>query len=790
MSRRLAAWAWLALVLLAGLYLAHRIQDGLTFRTDLLALLPREEQDPLLQRANEAVSRALGRRVVALVGDASRERARAAVQSLSADLKATGLVSAAGDEIGADRMKAMGALYFPHRRGLLSEGDRALLLAGRGEEIALRALSQAYGVFGMADANLLRADPFLLLPSFFTGLPFPLSKLTPDDGLLTVVEDGTTWILVTALLAGEPFELDVQERVIGAFDAAVERLRRDSPGLQVKRLGAVFFAQAGSQAALSESSWLSSLSLGGTVLLILLVFRRVGPLLHNLLALGVGLGVGLSGSLLLFGELHVAALLFGTSLIGVAVDYSLHYSACLFDRTAGTPRERLAHVLPGIVLGLLTTLIGYMALMLAPFPGLRQIAAFSILGLLAAFLTVALWLPSLDRAAPLRHGAGMLAAAGRLWRFWEDARWRPARVLLLVALGLVGVLGLSQLHVDDDVRRLQSLSPELVREQEEIQRRIGATTATQFLLVRAADDEAALRREEDIAGTLAALKGDGTIAGYQTPASFVPSARRQAENRGLLRSALEGPYLAAQREQLGLPPAPPEKDGEATAPLTLATALGRGDVPFLSELVLGPGLHVVALQGLTRPDAVRAALAGVEGVRLVDPTADFSALLGKYRQRALLLIAGSALLMVPVLVWRYGWKGALRTMLPSSLALAIAPAVAALAGQGFTFFHAMALVLILSVGVDYSIFCAESGPASGAREGVDRRPVTMVAVWLATLTTLLSFGLLAFSQVAAVHSFGLTMLVGVSLSFLLAPLAAGAGAGRKVTTPARAQTAN
>ncbi|AWK86264.1 MMPL family transporter [Azospirillum thermophilum] len=654
--KRLAALAWLALVLLAGLYLAYRVQDGLTFRTDLLALLPREEQDPTLQRANEAVSRALGRRVVALVGDPSRERARAAALALSADLKVTGLVSSAGDEIDADRMKAMGSLYFPHRRGLLSAGDRTLLLAGRGEDIALRALSQAFGVFGMADANLLRNDPFLLLPSFFTGLPFPLSRLTPDDGLLTVVEDGTTWILVSAALAGEPFELDVQERVIGAFDASVERLRQTAPNLQVKRLGAVFFAQAGSQAALDESTWLSTLSLGGTVLLILLVFRRVGPLLHNLLALGVGLGVGLSGSLALFGELHVAALLFGTSLIGVAVDYSLHYSACLFDRTCATSRDRLAHVLPGITLGLVTTLIGYMALMLAPFPGLRQIAVFSILGLIAAFLTVVLWLPPLDHAAPLRHGHGMLAAAGHLWRFWEDARFRVPRVLLLLLLVVVGVVGLTRLHANDDVRRLQSLSPALVQEQEEIQRRIGATAASQFLLVRAADDEQALRRQEAIAATLDRLVGERAIAGYHMPAAFVPSAQRQAENRALLRDALESPWLASQRELLGLPPASPERD-DPVPPLTLAAALGQGGVPFLGDLVLGSGLHVVALQGLARPDAVRAALAGVEGVRLVDPTADFSALLGKYRQRALLLIAASALLMVPALVWRYGWRG-------------------------------------------------------------------------------------------------------------------------------------
>lgn len=765
--RRLAALLWLAVVLLAGGYLALRIHDGLGFRTDLLALLPREEQAPVLQRANDAVTRALGRRVLVLVGHTDRGTARAAAARLGDALMATGQVERVGDGIDADRLKRLGTLYFPFRHGLLGAGDRDLLRAGRGEEVAARALAQAFGFAGLVDAGLLRIDPFLQLPSFFNSLPFPLSRLAPDDGMLTVAENGSTWVLVSAVLAGEPFELDLQDRLVGAFDAAVA----DMPEVTVKRLGAVFFAHAGSQTAIAEASTLSTLSLLGTMLLVVLVFRRPGPLLHNLLALGVGMTAGLSGSLALFGELHVAALLFGSSLIGVAVDYGLHYSACLFDPDAGSPRERLRHVLPGITLGLVTTLIGYAALMLAPFPGLRQIAAFSIIGLIAAFLTVVLWLPSLDRARTLTHGAWMLRAASLLWGFWEEQRWRGMRAALLLGCGLAGGVGLARLSADDDVRRLQAVSVDLRREQDEIQRLIGATTAAQFLLVQGADDEAALRRQEDLSATLAGLKARGVIVGYQMPAAFVPSARTQWENRALVASVLHGPLLEAQRAHLGLPPAEPEKAPSEV--LTLERALAADSVPFLRDLVLGPGLHVVALQGLSDPDAVRAAVAGTSGVRLVDPTADFSALLAKYRQRALLLTGLAALLMLPVLGWRYGVKGALWTLLPPGAALVMAPAAVGLMGQDFTFFHAMALVLILSIGVDYAVFCAESGER--------RRPVTMLAVWLATLTTVLSFGLLAFSGVPAVHSFGVTMLVGISVAFLFAPLAA-RGARQSATT--------
>jgi predicted exporter len=183
-------------------------------------------------------------------------------------------------------------------------------------------------------------------------------------------------------------------------------------------------------------------------------------------------------------------------------------------------------------------------------------------------------------------------------------------------------------------------------------------------------------------------------------------------------------------------------------------------VPFLRDLVLGPGLHVVALQGLAQPEAVRAAVAGIPGVRFVDPTADFSSLLGKYRIRAMILTAASALVMFVGLTWRYGLLGSGRVMLPAGIAVLLVPAATALLGEPYTFFHAMAQVMLLAVGTDYAIFCAEGASAT-----------SLLTVWLAAIASLLSFGLLAFSRVPAVHGFGSAMLIGIIVSAALAPVA-------------------
>jgi predicted exporter len=123
----------------------------------------------------------------------------------------------------------------------------------------------------------------------------------------------------------------------------------------------------------------------------------------------------------------------------------------------------------------------------------------------------------------------------------------------------------------------------------------------------------------------------------------------------------------------------------------------------------------------------------------------------------------SAALMMPLLIWRYGFRGAAAVIAPPLLAVLLAPALRAWFGGSFTFFDGMALVLVLSIGVDYSIFLAETSP--------QRQRVTMLAVTMAAATTLLSFGLLALSSVQAVHAFGSTMLIGILLAFLLSPLA-------------------
>jgi predicted exporter len=319
----------------------------------------------------------------------------------------------------------------------------------------------------------------------------------------------------------------------------------------------------------------------------------------------------------------------------------------------------------------------------------------------------------------------------------------------------------------------------LKRQEEAIRRLTGVAASGQFLLVQAPNTEEALRREEALFPLLERARGKGVLAGYQALAQFVPSMARQAENRALVRDRLVAPYLAAYYRDIGMAPGDEAVPGKNQRALVPADLLAEPALWFLSHLVVETGpvaaTHLVLLQGATDPSALRQVVESVPGIRFIDPTGDVSRLLGEYRARAVALLAVSVVLMLPLLAWRYGARGSLRVALPSVAAVIVAPAITALLGLPFTFFNAMALVMVLSIGIDYAIFC---------REGGAQPPITVLGIGMAMLTTILSFGLLAVSSTAAVQAFGLTMLFGILLAFLLAPFARvqESGASRSTTS--------
>ncbi|MNM78494.1 hypothetical protein D3C81_903990 [compost metagenome] len=100
-------------------------------------------------------------------------------------------------------------------------------------------------------------------------------------------------------------------------------------------------------------------------------------------------------------------------------------------------------------------------------------------------------------------------------------------------------------------------------------------------------------------------------------------------------------------------------------------------------------------------------------------------------------------------------------MVPTLLSLGSGIAVLALSGHTLNLFSLLALVLVLGIGINYTLFFTNPRGT----------PTTsMFAIFMAVLTTQLTFGMLVLSHTQAISSFGIVLSSGIAVAFLLAPL--------------------
>ncbi|MEP6506007.1 MAG: hypothetical protein ABJD97_21915, partial [Betaproteobacteria bacterium] len=590
------------------------------------------------------------------------------------------------------------------------------------------------------------------------------TRARPRDGQLALTDGGREWVVLLRETTGPAFSLSGDAPISDALASARAAAIAAVPGAQVLAGGVPLHAEHAASRAHLETNTIGWGSIAGVLVLAYFAFRSLWPRVLMTVSLLVGVAMALSVTSWVFGEVHLLTTVFGASLVGCAEDYGLYYFASRQGAPDAPPLRMMSTLLPGLALALLTSVLGYVALGLPPFPGLRQMALFSVVGIVGTFLTTVCWFPWIDRGAPRRTGFAdrIVASFARYPRFAATRRTWIVHAVLLVACGA----GIAALRVNDDLRQLQSSPPALIEAQREIGRLLGVASPAQFFVVRGTSADDVLQREEALKARLDARVASGELAGYRALSDWVPSQARQAADAALTKRVEDG-VIAGVDQVLGESQRRASFDAQ---PLTLdrwlaapAAAAGRalwiGAVPRRDD---GTGFaSVVMLRGVrdiaTLPDIARSA-DGLPGVRWVDQVQSVSALLGRYRHlMSLLLVAGHGAVL-GVLAWRYG-RRAWRAWLPTFVATLGTLALLALFGQPLQLFNVLALALLLGIGVDYGIFLLEHDGDGSA----------WLAVVLGAASTWLSFGLLALSSTPALRSFGLTLLFGILIVWFVAP---------------------
>jgi predicted exporter len=739
--------------------------------TDILTLLPAQRRDPARQRALEQMVEAAQQRVIVLIGAADWDDARQGAAVYRKTLAPYRHLLYAADGISDRTESDWLATFKNHRLTLLTSEDDAALRGQAPPYWLDRALGKLYSPFAGPHPLAWQEDPFGLFNNWLLARAQE-TAVRPRDHELSVSDGERQYAVLPLTLRVPAFAVAGQQALMPVLEQARQAAQQAAPRIEIIQGGVVLHAAAAAAQAQREVSTIGIGSLTGILFLIWITFRSFKPIVLVTLSIAVGCLGALSISWLIFERIHLITLVFGASLIGVAQDYGIYFLCKRLGANDPFDSWRLLRrILPALVLTLVTTLIGYFSLVLTPFPGLRQMALFSAVGLIFAWLTVVFWFPTLVHASTLKNRAVAERYGLSLTRWPRFTKNRRALGAALAFAGLAS-FGVSRLTVQDDIRSLQNPPKLLLDDQLKLGKILDLATPAQFFLLRGANAEALLQREESLKQRLDLLVQQKQIGGYHAISNWVPSARVQQSRRQLIDRLLlhEPGALATLAAKLG--------EGQSWVSVERTRLLASASPITVEEFFKSPASEpwrylwlgqvgdqyasIVALRGVNRSNLalLQQAATGLAGVDWVDQVSEISSLLGDYRDYMGWVVMLSYVAVFVLLYPRYR-RSSWRVLAPTALASLLVLALLGVVGQGLQLFHLLALMLLLGIGVDYGIFLQEPG---SQQDGT-----AWLAVAISALSTLLSFGLLGFSRTPALRAFGLTMAIGIGAVALIVP---------------------
>lgn len=769
----LGIWiAYHAVILAAFCAMLLSNRGTVKFDADLFNMLPKPVTAEAFAAADAKLTEMTGKNVFILVSNEQFSQAKAAAETVYAALNGSPRFKSVSLYQDTSNLGDITAFIQKYRWNLLDEETASLLNAPGGAELfAQNALATAYGAFTLMPLSVLETDPFLLsehnLQNYLSYLQKSGTALSPKDGVLASFVNGKWYILIRAVLSEKGAALASGGNAVVQIYEVCTPLEKD--GTRFVFSGTPFHSYKSSSAATKEISVITSVSMLVVLAILLLVFKRPQPIFCSLLSIFVSVLTAVAATFALFGKMHVLTLVFGTSLIGSCIDYSLHYFITWKGNSDfHSGREIRAHLLKGLGLSLISTVLCYFVLLFAPFTLLKQMSVFSMTGIVSAFLTaIALYpyipVPETDRDI-------------RLLRLMRTPSWYNKKVvgrivitsMFVVSIGMLVVFH-KHFKIENNVARLYKLEGRELSDEAEAAGVLNYSPSGWFI-ISGETEEDVLQKEEAVAAQLRTVNKGKTNGGYICTSAFIPSIKKQRESRAAAERLL--PLAPEQYESLGY-------DKNCASALSREFYSGNDDfirmgknVPDSIEKSVsavwlgnidGTYYSVVIPTSVTDYDAYMKIVGDSDGVFFVSKVRSVNSDLDRLSKMLLMLFSAVYILIFIVLKLFYTWKQSFKIISVPLLIVLFVAAIFSAVHIHLEFFSIVGMILVFGLGLDYVIYMIENEKRSDKSDNAKLEPF---AIALSFVTTAVSFGSLALSRFIPVHVIGLSIFIGLAVAYV------------------------
>lgn len=754
-------WLFFHALVFAALIVSVAVQKKFRFDADFLNMLPATSSSKALRAADTALSKTAAENVFILVGHTDFQKAKSTAQAVFAELNGKPqfkTITMSADISAMDDIRD----FIKEYRYFFQSREKQNAIRENPALVAENALARASG-FSLLGLDDIENDPFMLSESCIEDYLSAVSdsgvKMSAKDGVLAREFEGVWYVMIRADLSEQGARLASKENAVPLIKSVC--LPREKDGVRFVFYGTPFHSYQSSSSAQGEISVISAVSMAAVILLLLGVFKSGVPIAFSLLAIVLSALTALAATHAVFGKIHTLALVFGTSLVGSSIDYSLHFFINWKTGTSlKTGRDIRAKLFKGLFLSLISTEICYALLFFAPFGLIKQMAVFSFAGMLSTFLTAVGLFPLLPLPAPQNRTIPLIS------RFSASIPRRISRavpIALAVVCACVIISKKDTVKIKNDISALYKMEGRL-KDDTILAYKILEYSPASYLIVSGKSAESVLEKEEALCQK---IKERGET-GFLCATRFIPSVKSQKASLDACESLLA--LLEEQHAYLGFD----ESSSEALRSAFYAEKehFFRIDeqtdfqkIPASIQSVLS-SLYVGEVDGVfyslivpskMTDSAFYADLAKAEdGVFFENKVASISAGLNELTHFIAAVFALAYLVIFAVLFKCYGLKKSLKIASIPLLSVATIVAVFALKGAHIEFFAVTGMILVFGLGLDYIIYHTEH------RENREET----AAIVLSFATTAISFGALSFSSFVPVSVLGTAILSGLSAAFI------------------------
>lgn len=752
--------------------------------TDIVDFLPNGEGRVLASLSREIAAGELSRTMILTLEASDLASALRASRAFEVALRRDPRISESIAFLEGGPMEgleqALFELYGPrHLFFLAADGDRAReRVSDPGLSEAAKTLRRELaGPLAPLASRVAPRDPFLSLPGIFRRLERTRGgELQIVDGRFVASDDRTAVLFLAT--RSSALDARAQMPVLAAVDAAFRAIAPEFPdGLRIDRSGVNRFATRAATAIESDIKRVSTVSSLLVCLLVWFLFRSLRLLVLAAIPVATGVLAGGAAVLVVFDRLHGVTLAFGAALIGVAIDYVMHfYCHHAVASPERDPRDSLRAIVMPLTTGAGTTLAGFAALSGSTLSGLREVACFSVVGVFVAYamtlLVVPLLMPRVVRSIAVRDRMSRQLERG----FRRLAAHRRSVSLVPIAGVVFAAFALPNFRFEPEFADLGRLDADLLAEDERVRNKIAVTEQMRFVVALGENEVAALEVNDRVSERLDAAIEAGELAGHRSLAPLLPAPttqlavarvaaqdatfperfRRAFSTAGFADGAFE-PFLAALAAPLPEPLSYEDLLSSPMGPMIRPFRIRFADrVAFLTYL-----------QGVRDADALARRLEDLPDAVLLRQTELFRETQAIYLKSTARLLGVGLTLVAGLLALRYrDVRRTVATLVPALLAVLLTVSILAVSGRGIDLISLTTLLFVVSMGVDYSVFLVDAQTV----EAPPAIAAALTSALLACVSTVGAFGMLAASDHPVLANLGLAAAVGITSSLLLAPV--------------------